>query len=94
MKTEDAILQMFYGKRGIHEFIRPTAKHAKLVDNLIKSETALMEKLSAFPELTALHKKFIEDLNEMFSEELDTHYVEGFRFGCLIGIDVMKTPEN
>lgn len=94
MKTEDAILQMFYGKRGIHEFIRPTAKHAKLVDNLIKSETALMEKLSAFPKLTALHKKFIEDLNEMFSEELNTHYVEGFRFGCLIGIDVMKTPKN
>ncbi len=94
MKTEDAILQMFYGKRGTHEFIRPTAKHGKLVDNLIKSESALMEKLSAFPELTSLHQKFIEDLNEMFSEELDTHYVEGFRFGCLMGLDIMKTLEN
>ena len=94
MKTEDAILQMFYGKRGIHEFVRPSAKHSQLADNLIKSETALKEKLSAFPELSALHQKFVDDLNELFSEELDTHYAEGFRFGCLIGIDVMKTPEN
>ena len=94
MKTENAILQMFYGKRGIHEFVRPTAKHSQLVENLIKSETALKEKLSAFPELSALHQQFVDDLNELFSEELDTHYVEGFRFGCLIGIDVMKTPEN
>ena len=91
MKIESAILQMFYGQRGTQDSVRPTEKYAQLENKVLESERALMEKLSAFPELIALHQKYIEDLSELYDEEIEMHYAEGFRFGCLIGLDIMKS---
>jgi len=42
------------------------------------------------PELTELHKKFIELHDSCWIEEIDAYFIEGFKLGLRIGIECME----
>ena len=91
METESAIIQMFHGVRGQIESVSLSKKCHELFKQCCESEQKLREKLS--PELLPLFEKIMGDIHDMYCEEIDNYYAEGFRLGCLIGMEVVKTPE-
>ena len=87
---ESVILQMLYGLRGNRESIKPSDKYYEALDKLDEHDDRIQEKIKDNEELVALFK-------ERESLELDVaivgqedYYVEGFRFGVLMGLDIAK----
>ena len=92
MEKDDAIMQIFHGIRGQQESVSLSEKYKALFNQSCESEKALREKLS--PELLPLLDEALDDIHNAYCEAVDNYYAEGFRFGCLLGFDVMKNFKN
>ena len=53
-------------------------------------DNKLTQKLKEDKEVAELYKQFKAALDEVTSDENETYYKEGFRFGVLLGIDVSE----
>ena len=83
---KSAVKDIFYGIKGHMETIHLPKEHFVIEgETLSKTYDELHEKLS--PDLLKLHQKFVDALEENYSEEVDFFYVEGFKLGLLIGIE-------
>lgn len=90
MTKKSAIMQMFYGKRGYNELVPCGKTYRKLLRKAIEKEENMKEKLREQPELLKLYEEAIEALDALSDESSDRHYVEGFRFGVLMGMDILN----
>ena len=90
MKRKSAIMQMYYGERGNVERISCSEEYYKLLEVVIKSEEELRKELEKIPKLFELYKKTIEAIDALNDEQLDNYYLEAFRFGFLMGLDVAQ----
>ncbi|MBR2341390.1 MAG: hypothetical protein IKA72_03165 [Clostridia bacterium] len=91
MKKYSAILDMFYGRRGNIENVRVEGEKIEgLLDVLIEKSEKLEKKLKETPEIFKLYKEVQDAIDKLHDEETDEYYTEGFRFGVLLGMDVMK----
>jgi len=90
MQNKSAILQMLNGRRGYREFIKPSKEYLKSLNEAAKNETELLAKLSTFPELLELYKKTCDSADASNDELVDTYYIEGFKFGFLMGMEVAE----
>ncbi len=94
MKNQSAILQMFYEIRGSLNHCQPSKSYFQLQSQKLEYENELKRKLENLPECIELYDK-IEDIDiKSRSEEIDCYFSEGFRFGALIGIDIMTPPNE
>ncbi len=94
MKQKSAIMQMFYGERGNFEFIKHSREYFDLMDEVCDLQSKLEEMIKDMPEVLALLKKYDDKVDEFECQALDDYYLEGFRFGVLMGIDISEIPEN
>lgn len=83
------IMQMYYGERGLYELINISHEYKELSAKFVDLEEELSEKLRPTPELLELFNKAIDTAMDMHCQYAADRYLEGFRFGALIGIDIM-----
>ena len=87
---KSAIEQMCSGLRGTYESVQPTDKQSEIMSKVCEADTKLTEMLKDDKEATELFNQFKEAIDEANSEECETFYKEGFRFGILMGIDIVN----
>lgn len=84
------ILQMFYGERGNHDTIPFREEYASLLEKVAHYDNNLREKLKETPELLELYQQTTDAIDAMHSNAMDDYFSEGFRFGVLLGMDIMR----
>ena len=94
MKKLSPILQMFYGKRGNSDLVACTKEYSRLADIAGKFDQAFREKIKDNNELLSLFDKVLDSNADLHCESVDLHYVEGFRFGFLMALDVIYEPNE
>ena len=87
MKTKSAILQMYYGRRGGNDQIDIDGDYYKHNQKMGEAYEKLREKIQPLQELWELFIKFNECANEVNADEVEASYLEGFKFGLLIGVE-------
>ncbi len=86
MARKSAILQMFYGERGNVNLIKTDKEHKESSGKVSDYYKELSEKLKS-TELSQLFQKFCDAYDGLSAAESTAFYVEGFKFGLLIGIE-------
>ncbi|MDE6558114.1 MAG: hypothetical protein K2K39_03300 [Clostridia bacterium] len=87
MKEKSAIMQIFYGQRGSADKLKSTPEYRENLRMVNNYYEKLCEILKDMPEALALLEKFNEYSGEVNASEVDGYYLEGFKFGLLIGIE-------
>ena len=82
------IRQLFNGQRGMANLMKMTDEEHRLISIVSDTYDELINELT--PKQKELHDKFIDARDGACCEEADTHYVEGFKLGLLIGIECME----
>lgn len=85
---KSAIKAVFHGERGNDQLMAMTEEEHKLACIVSDTYDELAKNLT--PEQLKLHKSFEDARDDEFIEEIDNHYVEGFKLGLLIGIECME----
>ena len=89
MKKKSMILEMFNGNRGRYDQIPMTEEYWDLVKEAEENENNFLAALNEKEELIELFKKVKESIEAMWSNECESHFCEGFRYGVLLGMDVL-----
>ena len=87
MKNKSAILQMLYGQRGDSDKIKMNTQCEEYLSVADECMDSIKEKLKSMPEVWELFLKYREYMDLIHIEEVDAHYLEGFKFGLLIGVE-------
>ena len=79
---------MFYGNRGMYDTIKIENIEGIDLEVINKNEKLLLEKLSQNAELIEIYKKLDSAISELTLIENEHYYIEGFRFGFLMAMDI------
>ena len=90
MKSQSAIAQMYYGKRGNIDAVKSSNDYKNKVAVYNALEKELIKRLADFPELAELYKQVAKASDETHYADVFDFYVEGFRFGLLLGLDAAE----
>ena len=94
MKQYSAIKEMFYGNRGNHESMILSKEERKVSNEAGELENELLNELKKTPDLLALYDRLRDRELETCALNLESAYVEGFRFGFLMALDVLEFERN
>lgn len=78
---------MFYGQRGKGDRVKCAPEYNEYSDKAEGYYQALCKKLESMPEALELLSNFREWQERMYIVEIDDNYLEGFKFGLLIGVE-------
>ena len=81
-------MQMFTGVRGNCYSVPCSSKYFELLEEVAKNDTEIRKELAKFPNMLALYEKTNNSIEAMYLESLENYYLEGFRFGALMGLDI------
>lgn len=88
MSKKSIIKEMFSGKRGTYNHIILSEEYKEIENNMSIAVDAFLEKLT--PE----HQKLFHDAYEFIGDKsavyAEDHFVEGFKFGLLMGIEITE----
>jgi len=87
---DSIIKQIFLGKKGNCENIKFHKKYYDTLDEAITCEKDFQAKLESNNELSKLYLKVSDTYNENNSESAVAHFVEGFKIGILLGLELMQ----
>ena len=90
MKKYSAIKEMFYGNRGVNETIKFDKDDVIFLDAITKNEELLLKRLDSMPDALEIYKKLDNAISEYYLLESERYYVEGFKFGFLMAMDVFN----
>ena len=90
MEKKSAIMQMYYMEKGNYNTVKITEEEKRLQTIMSSLQSELKEKLHKQPEVFELHQKFCDTFNDLLVEESENLFVEGFRFGFLMALDVFE----
>lgn len=90
MKRKSAIMQMYYMERGNFEKVPCSDEYFRLLEEFVKKDEEMRAQLSEFPHLLDLHKNATTALDFLNCEAEDNHYLEGFKFGLLMGLEAAE----
>lgn len=92
MKNKSTIKDMFSMKRGTYNNVPLSNEFRDAQKKMFNAVDAFLEKLTA-EQQTLFHEAFelISNQNAVYAED---HYVEGFKFGLLIGIEAGDWQTN
>lgn len=88
MKKYSAIKDMFYGNRSGFDSIRIKNEEVSVLDVINESEELLLKELSLKPEILEIYKRLDNALGEFNLIENEHYYIEGFKFGFLLAMDI------
>ncbi|MBR1968084.1 MAG: hypothetical protein IKA11_01660 [Clostridia bacterium] len=89
MNTENSIiLEILYNNKGSYENVHTTERYKQLLIDVEKYDREFRNKLS--PELLQLYEKTNDTIELSFNELIDSYYEQGFKLGCLFGIELKK----
>ena len=88
MKKYSAIKEMYYGNRGGLDTIKIKNDVMLVLDAINESEELLLKKLSQRPDVLEIYKKLDGAIGELALIENESNYIEGFKFGFLMAMDV------
>ena len=88
MKTYSAIKEMYYGRRGDGQLIKPDEEYHAHAGKLSDIAEKLKEKLKEDTEGLELLEEFFFISAGAESAAVDQHYREGFSFGVLMGLEI------
>ena len=94
MKKYSALKEMFYGNRGQHDTIKIEDEDVEVLDTIIECEDILKSKLKDNPELLDTYTKLDSAISELNLVEIEHYYIEGFKFGFLMAMDVFDFNNN
>lgn len=83
-----AIRDMYEMVKGHYDSVAQTEEYRKCLDEVIKYDDEMREALRDNSKLLELYKKTTGALDELHLVCADDHYIEGFRFGVLMGLDI------
>ena len=88
MKKYSAIKDMFYGNRSGFDSIRIKNEEVSVLDVVNENEEFLLKELSLKPEILEIYKRLDNALGEFNLIENEHYYIEGFKFGFLLAMDI------
>ena len=91
MEKQSAIKQMYEKQRGHYESVPQSEKYRKCLDEVIKRDDEMREKLEKYPKLLELYQKASDAFWDLDVAYADDHYYEGFCFGVLMGLEIAGT---
>ncbi len=83
-----AIRDMYEKRRGHYESVPHGEEYDKCLEELVKCDDEMREALKENPKLLQLYKKTTDALDALSIVCEDEHYIEGFKFGVLMGLDI------
>ena len=87
---EKPIERLYYGRLCSIESIKTNGeKYAALLDELEKADKKIQNLLEKDATLLGLYKTAMNSLEGICAEEMLSHYIEAFRSGVLLGMDIM-----
>ena len=81
------ITKLFYGLKG-SEQITLSEEYKKRLNEVVKQDDKMLTLLKTSPELLSQYRKATDALDNLNSVGCDDYYVEGFKTGLLLGIEV------
>ena len=90
MEKKSAILQMFNQKKGHCNSVPSSKKYQAILSDLVEKIGRLENLLKDDPETLELYRHTRELSIPLESDCAETHYLEGFRFGLLMGLDAVN----
>lgn len=94
MKHKSAILQILHGERGQFDLMpnRKTKEYHKWLNEQYRIYEKLKKNLTQ--EFIGTIDALVDAIEFKNLEELDGHYLEGFKFGLLIGLEVISQDKD
>lgn len=90
MKKQSMIMEMFNGNRGRYDQIPMADEYWGLMNAAEEQESEFLAALGKRKELIELFQKTKNRIEDMWANECDSYFCEGFRFGVLLGMDIVK----
>jgi len=87
---KSTIRQMFFGERGNCNAVKPSKEYKEILSELIINEHKLKKRLQTTPAVFKLYRKISDIVSRLSCESETTNFVEGFRFGVLLGIELVQ----
>ena len=87
--NKSAILQMLNGEKGTVNSIKASPKNLELLGVFCEKNAAILKKLNDYPEILSLYEEIIDLQEQMEVCTQDEAYIQGFRFGVLLGMDIL-----
>lgn len=84
------ILRIFYGNKVPCESVSMTAEYFEVLDELIKYDNLLIEKLSQTKEVLNLFEDFKNCREKLTAIDVECNYRDGFKFGLQLGEEIFK----
>ncbi len=89
-----AIKEMFYGNRGQHDTIKIEDEDVEVLDTIIECEDILKDKLKDNPEILDIYTKLDNAISELNLIEIEHYYIEGFKLGFLMAMDIFDYSKD
>lgn len=90
MVKYSAIKDMYYGNRGQHENVRIKNEDIQVLDTIVECDENLRKKLTANGEVLKIYQRYSDAMMELNCIENEHCYIEGFKFGFLMALDVFN----
>jgi len=87
---KSVIRQMFLEEKGSCQSINPSENYNETRNEIIEYENKFKEWIKSNQELFELYSKISDTTTTLISETETTHYVEGFKLGILLGLELLK----
>ena len=72
------------------EDIKRDGEDEKLLDEIIKYDDMIREKLSIIPEFKELYIKATDAINNYYDKRISVYYVEGFKLGFKMCLEIIS----
>ena len=73
------------------DFVEQAAEAKKFLAEIVQYDEELRGKLSCSPELSELYKKASKATGNYYSEQIDTYYLEAFKFGFRMCLEILDS---
>lgn len=90
MQNYSAIKEMFYGNRGNYESVNLSAEEKSLLAKVVEIEGKFLKLIKNEDKVIDLYDELNAQVGELHALNFASAYEEGFRFGFLMALDVLK----
>ena len=89
-----ALEELIHGDRGTLERVPTTQEYENEFGKFVDNDEKMRKLLAAYPELLTHYDKTVDSMDHANNLYATKHYLEGLRFGILLGMDIAKPPKS
>lgn len=94
MKKNSAIEKIFLGESVGFDSVPLTENYSKLMHKLLVRDEEFKKNAKNSPKLITLFDEYDNCYSDLCAEESKNYYIQGFKFGVLLGIDIASNDEK